>query len=267
MLALGLSACPPAARPPPVVEPGLEVPRLGGGGAEPSTSGVRFGRAAPVVGARWDVSVDARSATADPQGGVQLSQYLSSYTVEILATNGPAPSRVRLAFERNVQRYQGVDKATSIDGKTYVVDAAPPYVRDDAGGAAPEEETQRVLDIFPDLGTRTQIDQVLPDAAMAIGEPRDELAGAILAVIHPRAWTLNAGSAVLERTDTEDAVFSVALDATGTNGLRMVVKGEARVRLRDARLTQIAVEGTYDHASGGVSEPGTFTLRRTVRDR
>jgi hypothetical protein len=272
LLALGLSACPPAASPSPVVEPVLEVPRLSGdGGVEPVSAGIRFGRAAPVVGTRWSVTVEARSSAADPQGGAQVSEYLSSYTVEILSLDGPAASRVRLAFSRNVQRYQGLDRATSIDGKTYVVDATPPHVRDSAGGAAPEEEAQRVLDMFPDLGTRTQIDQVLPEAAMLVGDERHELAGAILRVVHPRAWTLNRGMAVLTRADANDAVFSLAIDATGSSGLRMDVKGEAHVRLGDARLTSLSLDGTYELATGSVrgapDQPeGVFSLRRIVRD-
>lgn len=263
------TACTPAASPPPVVEPSLDVPRLDGGAAESPASGVgvRFGRLAPRVGARWAVSVEAKSTATDPQGGEQRSEYVSAYNVEILETNGPAPSRVRLAFERNVQRYQGVDKATPIDGKTYVVDATAPHVRDaTGGGAAAEDETQRVLDTFPDLGTRTQIDQVLPDSAMAIGDERHELAAAILRVIHPRAWSLNKGTAVLAKAEAEEAVFTIAIDATSQTGLRMDVKGEARVRLRDARLTTITVAGTYDHAKGSAEEPGSFALRRVVRD-
>jgi len=265
-LGLALSACSPAASSPPVVEPALDVPRLDGGSVSPSTGGIRFGRVPPVVGARWGVSVEARSALADPQGGTQVSEYISSYTVEVLATNGPAPSRVRLAFDKNVQRYQGIDKATAVEGKSYVVVDAPPHVRDDAGGAASEDEAQRVLDMFPDLGTRTQIDQVLPDAAMEIGDSRNELAGAVLRVIHPRAWTLNAGTAVLARTDGQEAVFTIAIDATGTNGLRMDVTGEARVRLRDARLSRISLDGTYVPTNDSALERGTFALRRIVRD-
>jgi hypothetical protein len=121
-----------------------------------------------------------------------------------------------------------------------------------------------VLDVLPDLGTRTQIDQVLPDSAMAIGEERHELAGAILRVIHPRAWTLTRGTAVLSRAETEEAVFTITLDATSQSGLRVNVKGEARVRLRDARLTSLELEGTYDSPSSPA--PGTFSLHRTVRD-
>ena len=274
---LTLAACSPAAGPAPIVEPALEIPRLprlthGDGGSAAPAGGVRFGRVPPAVGARWKVQVAAKSASADPQGGMQLSEYASSYIVEVLGTNGPAPSRVRLSFERNVQRYQGIDKPTAIDGKTYVLDASVSQdgsgrwaVRDASGGQASEEEAERVRDVFPDLGTRTQIDQILPDAAMAIGESRDDLAGAILRVIHPRAWTLNDGSAVLARTEAEDAVFAITIDATGSNGLRMVVKGEARVRLRDARLVQISADGSYDHVKGG-PDPGTFSLRRTVSD-
>jgi hypothetical protein len=139
-------------------------------------------------------------------------------------------------------------------------------VRDASGATPSAEESERVLDVLPDIGTRTQVDQVLPDAAMAIGEARHELAGAVLRVIHPRAWTLNEGTAVLARTDGEDAVFTLGIDATGSNGLRMVVKGEAKVRLRDAHLTQIALDGSYDLAKGSASDPGTFSLRRTVTD-
>jgi hypothetical protein len=234
---------------------------------------VRFGRPKPTIGSRWRVVVSAKSNTSDPQGGVQRSEYLSAYTVEVLGTNGPAPSHVRIAFEQNVQRYQGIDKATVVDGKTYILDTdLPPDgssrspVRDASGMAPSAEETERVLDVLPDIGTRTQIDQVLPDAAMAIGEARHELAGAILRVIHPRAWTLNDGTAVLVRTDGDEAVFAIGIDATGSNGLRMVVKGEAKVRLRDARLTQIAVDGSYDLPKGSASDPGTFSLRRTATD-
>ena len=273
VLVLAIAACSPAANPAPVASPELDVPRLDGGVAEPVIEGVRFGRMKPSVGARWQVRVSATSATADPQGGMQTSEYVSVFTVEVLGTNGPAPSQVRLDFEKNVHRYQGVDTPTVIDGKAYILDTnvAPDGpgrspVRTESGAAPSAEEIERVLDVFPDIGTRTQIDQVLPDAAMKIGEARDELARAILRVIHPRAWTLNAGSAVLARTEGDDAVFAVSIDATGSNGLRMAVKGETNVRLRDARLMRIALDGTYDLATPGRSDPGTFSLRRTVTD-
>jgi hypothetical protein len=217
------------------------------------------------VGDRWKVSVLAQSsAKAGDPPEMQVSEYVSEYSVKILETNGPAPSRLALSFETNMYRYQQRGAMpTVIDGKQYIVDANAPHVRDPLGAAAPAEEVQRVLDVVPDLGTRTQVDQLLPESAMAIGEARDELAGGILRVIHPRAWTLEKGTAVLERTVDEEAVFSITLDATGGNGIRMDVKGEARVRIKDARLTSIALDGTYTHAS---DEPGTFTLRRFVKD-
>jgi hypothetical protein len=262
-------ACSPAASTRPVNEPALEVPRLAGGNTEsPQSGGVRFGRAPITVGSKWAVTTDARSVVsmADPQGvQVQLSEYVSRYSVEILAIEGQAPTRVRLSFQKNVQRYQSLDKPTVIDGKTYVVDRAPPHVRDDLSGAqASEEETQRVLDVFPDLGTRTQIDQVLPESAMQIGQDRHELADAILRVIHPRAWTMTKGTASLARTEGEDAVFDVTLDANGQSSVHMEVKGEARVRLRDAKLVSLSLAGAYTYATD--KEPGTFTLKRTVRD-
>jgi hypothetical protein len=213
------------------------------------------------------VTVHASSQSEDAQGGIQRSVYESDYRVEILAVDGPAPSRVRLRFLRNVYVYGDRGAATAIDGKEYVVDARAPHVRDAShGGAAPEAETQRVLDVFPDLGTRTRIDEVLPDEAMRIGDERDELAGAVLRVIHPRAWTLRAGSATLARVSGDSAVFEVSLDAASESGLHLEVSGEARVRLRDAQLVELALDGRYETKpnAGRSDPPGTFSLRRSV---
>jgi len=222
------------------------------------------------------VRVRASSESTDSQGGVQSSTYESEYRVEILAVDGPAPSRVGLRFLRNAYIYGEREVPTAIQGKEYVVDARAPHVREASGGAAaPEAEAQRVLDVFPDLGTRTRIDEVLPDDAMRIGDARDELAGAVLRVIHPRAWSLRAGTATLARVAGDAAVFEVTLDATSETGLHLEVSGEARVRVRDAQLMELALDGRYENVSGasgasgaggsaGPEPPGTFSLRRSV---
>jgi hypothetical protein len=216
----------------------------------------------------WTVVLHAASHAADPQGNEQVSAFDSEVRVEVLAVDGPAPSRVRMRFLRNVQTYQGRDTATLVDGKEYVVDARAPHVRDLTNAPAPEAEAQRVLDVFPDLGTRSRIDEVLPDEEMRLGERRDELAAAVLRVIHPRAWTLHAGTAVLSHVelDAQQAVFKVTLDASSEGGLRMKVSGEAHVALRDAQLAELALDGTYETKTdaGVVEPPGTFSLRRKV---
>ncbi|MBX3186330.1 MAG: hypothetical protein KF819_04910 [Labilithrix sp.] len=236
-------------------------------GGDPA-DGVRFGHPPAAVGEKWAVAVFAESRSDDPQGGEQLSTYASDYEAEVLAVDGPAPSRVRLRFTRNTNGYQGAEKPTAIDGKEYVVDARAPHVRDPAGAqGVSTEEAQRVLDVFPDLGARARVDQVLPVEAMRIGERRDDLAAAILRVIHPRAWTLASGSATLVRTGGGDGVFEVSLDASSEGGLRMKVHGEARVRLRDARLTSLDFSGSYAEADASPAPAGTFRLTRRVRDR
>jgi hypothetical protein len=214
----------------------------------------------------WRVVVHASSRSDDPQGGEQVSTFESEIRVEVVAVDGPAPSRVRMRFLRNVQTYQGQEKPTVVDGKEYFVDARAPHVRDAANAPAPEAEAQRVLDVFPDLGTRTRVDEVLPDDAMRLGERRDDLAAAVLRVIHPRAWTLHAGTATLARVDGEHAVFTLTLDASSDGGLRMNVAGEARVGLRDAQLAELSLDGSYEtKKDAGVAEaPGTFSLRRVV---
>jgi hypothetical protein len=229
----------------------------------------------PVPGTAWSVSVEATSRSTDSPdagGNEQYSTYHSDYRIEILTVDGPAPSRVKLRFQRNVHTYQGAETPTVIDGKEYVVDARAPHVRDaTTGAAAPEEDTRRVLDVFPDLGTRTRIDEVLPEDAMGIGDRHDELAAAILRVIHPRAWTMRTGSATLLRVDGDHGVFAVSLDASSDSGLRLEVSGEAHVRLADARLSDLLLSGRYElqpkrgkNAGGPIEPPGTFTLRRRV---
>ncbi len=263
------SGRPPVVAPP---SPELVVPPLDGRGDAGSVQGsqrgegVSFGHPLPVPGAAWTVKVSATSESNDAQGGVQTSTYQSEYRVEILAVDGPAPSRVGLRFARNAYIYGEREAPTAIHGKEYVVDARAPHVREAGGGAAaPESEAQRVLDVFPDLGTRTRIDEVLPDEAMRIGDARDELAGALLRVIHPRAWSLRHGTATLARVVGDAAVFEVTLDATSESGLHLEVSGQARVRLRDAQLVELALDGRYESVAGGNSEPpGTFSLRRTV---
>jgi hypothetical protein len=257
--------------------PELVVPPLDGRGDAGSAQGARkgegvsFGHPLPVPGTAWTVKVGASSESSDAQGGEQTSTYHSEYRVEILAVDGPAPSRVGLRFLRNAYIYGEREAPTAIQGKEYVVDARAPHVREAGGGAAaPESEAQRVLDVFPDLGTRTRIDEVLPDEAMRIGDARDDLAGALLRVIHPRAWSLKHGTATLARVVGEAAVFDVTLDATSESGLHLEVSGEAHVRLRDAQLVELVLDGRYESvnsggtASSSTEPPGTFSLRRTV---
>lgn len=255
-------ACTPAAHSTNApVEAALMVPPLADGGTSGAHDGVRFGRVAAAVGTKWAVATRAESRTED---GDQTSRYESDYTVEVLAVDGPAPSRVRLRFDRNVSIYRDAERPTTVHGNTYVVDGAQPYVRDASGGAASENETERVLDVFPDLGTRTRIDEALPEDPMRIGESRDDLAPALLRLVHPRLWQLAKGKATLARVEGGDAVFSVVLVAESrASGVRMDVKGEARIRIRDSRLVALALDGAYDH---GDATKGAFTLRRTVRD-
>jgi hypothetical protein len=268
MIAGALAACAEAPVRPAAPDPGFVVPPLGAGGsAKLAGTGVLFRRVPPERGARWSVAVNATSAFDLSDGRItehQSSEYVSEFTVEILDATPVAVTRAKLVFSRNAQRYQGAERPTP---KVYVVETTAPYVRDGNGAEAPPEEAERVLDAFPDLGTRTQIDQVLPDRAMVIGEEWHDLASAVLRVLHPRAWTLNRGTAVLVRADAETATFAITLDATSHGDLRIDIKGEATVRLRDVRLVSITLDGSYENASTPKpSEPGVFSLSRVVRD-
>ncbi len=263
---------------PPALPPAeLSVPLLGqarsDAGAGKHEEGVLFGHPMPVAGSGWNVSLQAVSRSLDPPaapgglpGGEQVASYESEYRVEVLVVDGPIPSRVHLHFLRNVQIFQGRESPTSVHGKDYVVDARAPHVRDRAGSPVQEIEAQRVLDVFSDLGSRSRIDEVLPAEPMRIGDRRDELAGAILRAIHPRAWSMRAGTARLARVEQDHAVFDLTLDASSDGGLHMVLDGHARIRLRDARLSDLALDGSYETSgdAGSRDPPGTFSLRRRV---
>jgi hypothetical protein len=261
------SACREPVAPLAITTPSLDVPPLDAG-PEPSSrtkNGAHFTHPVPRTGTAWRITVSAVSRSHDPSGDVQVTTYDSNVRVEVLAVDGPAPSRVRLRFLQNEESFQGSPKPTLVHHKEYFVDARAPHVRDAADVAAPEAEAQRVLDVFPDLGTRTRIDQLMPEV-MQVGERRDELAAALLRIVHPRAWTSLAGSATLARVDGEHAVFEVSLDASSESGLHMVVSGEARIALADAELVELSLDGNYDpKKTTGAPEPGgSLSYRRRV---
>jgi hypothetical protein len=271
--AFTLAGCPRSAESPPpsaaAVE--LDVPRVGAsagagivGGEPTDPNAVRFGRESAKVGARSHQHVLARSLWNE-----QHASYESEFVIEVLAIEGASsggwPSRVKIEFRKNESFDNVSHQATSIDGHTYLVDVHAPHVLDAATNAVPsEDEVARVTDVLPDLGTRAQIDQILPDTAMRIGEHRDDIAKAIARILHPRIWNVDQGSAVLARTEQGEAVFQVALDATSSaTKMKIAIKGDARVRLRDARLEGFALAGEFVRPNG---ERGELHVERTVRD-
>lgn len=259
-----MGACPsPEARP--SVVPPLVV---GSAGPErmPHPTPHAFGRPPAFVGQRWAVSTHATSVSTHPAAVGQETSYESHYVVTVLDASDGIPSGVSIAFETNFFDARGAVKPTAIHGKAYRVDAVAPFVHAEAGNAAPtEEEAKRVLDVLPDLGTRTRIEQVLPDGPVQAGDRRDDLAAAILRVVHPRAWRFDGGSAEVRRIDDDRAVFAVTLRATSESGLTLDVTGEASVRFVDARLVALDLAGDYGTADP--QERGRFTLTRRVTDR
>lgn len=259
-----LMGCPHAAEQPPA-EVALEVPRVDGGAAaapiEPDDANTaRFGREPAKVGTRTRQHVLARSQWSDEE-----SSYASEFVIEVLAVEGPVPSRVQIEFKKN-ERFDNVGhQATPVDGKTYRVDVHAPNVVDAATGQPPTpDEIERVTDVLPDFGTRSQIDQVLPEGAMHVGESRDDIARVIARILHPRIWSAESAHATLARVERGEAVFTIELAATSSlTRMRMVVGGEARVRLRDAQLLGFELKGMFERTNG---ERGKFDVTRVVRD-
>jgi len=255
-------ACSPAAPAPRVsAEPILDIPRIafdGGGIVESET---RFSRVAPRVGQKTHITVRARSETPAgfPPVGAYVDQYESDLAVEVVAIEASATTEVRVTFLRNVYITGNGELPTAVDGKSYLVGVKPPYVRDENGAAAPPEQAERVLDVFPDPGTRSRIDEALPDGPLAIGDRRDDLARAVLHVMHPRAWTPERAVATLARIENGHAIFSVSLAASSASSGKMDVTGDVSIHLSGASLESISLSGTY-------GSDGKFSYSRRIAD-
>lgn len=252
----------PAAEVAPLVIPQASI--VASPSAGDAVDGVRFGREGAKVGDRSHQHVFAKSTWSD-DAGMETASYESEFVLEVVAVEGPAPSRVRIEFRKNENFDNVSHQATPIDGHTYLVDVHAPHVLDARTNAPPsEDEIARVSDVLPDLGTRAQIDQVLPDGVMKPGEHRDDIARAIARILHPRIWSMDKGTAVLARSEQGSAIFQVTLAATSSaTGMKIDVKGDAHVRLRDARLEGFALAGEFVRANG---EKGEFTVSRKIRD-
>lgn len=246
----------------------LDVPRLTASASTPqpdAPGSLRFGREPPRVGDKTRTIVLARSVYDDPQSGPQSESYDSDFEEEVLAVHGPAAARVKVTFKTNEIFDNVASKPTVIQGKSYFVDVTSPNVLDVATQQPPShDEITRVLDIVPDLGTRTGIDQVLPDRPLALRESRDDLAGAVLRILHPRFWSLTNGSAIFTRVDPQAGLadFDVRIAATSTNsGMAIELSGIVRIRYRDSKLGQFVLHGTYTRPNG---EKGTLETSRLV---
>ncbi len=262
VLASALSCSPATPAPRVGVEPILDIPRIAVDGGAVVKAETRFVRVPPRVGQKTHISVSAVSET--PNGGPQpvgayVEQYDSELAVEVLSVESSATTEVSVTFLRNVYVSNRGDMPTAIDGKSYLVGVKPPYVKSESGAAAPSEEAERVLDVFPDLGTRSRIDEALPDEPLAIGDRRDDLAQAVLRVMHPRAWMADRAVATLVRIEGGDAVFSLSLAARSTNAGKMDLTGDVRVRLQGASLASISLSGSYGSNS-------RFRYTRRVED-
>lgn len=245
----------------PSSNPPLDIPRLDVADGAAPTTGIHFLRRPPRVGAKATYRVRATSRTTDG-----VAEYRSDFEVEALAVDAFVPTRLRVHFTQNVDVYHDAPRPTVLDGKTFVVDVEPPYVRSPSGGAATEEESQRVLDVFPDVGVRSRIDEVLPEQPMAIGERRDLVAAAVLRILHPRHWRLERGTASLARVEAGVAHFDVTLAAASeASGNAIDLRGEVAVRLADTKLIGFVLEGPY-RAPGDDAGSGELRIERAIHD-
>lgn len=90
---------------------------------------------------------------------------------------------------------------------------------------------------------------------------RDEVATAVLRLVHPRAWTATTAEAKLARVEGERATFTLSLEAKSATGVNMKIAGEAQVTVRDAKLRAVHLSGGYTYKD---DPPGRFVYERTL---
>lgn len=242
----------------------LDIPSIGPTAAPVADAGpaVVLRRRAARVGDRYRVTVRATSREQASWGFEERTTYDTAYDVEVLATEGSLASRLRVHYDHNVRSSRGVDTHTPVGGNTYLVDATQKLrVLDGGDIGASLAEAQLLADMFPDLGAPGSVESALRDGPVHLGERQDGLARAVARLVHPRAVTLESGSAVLSSIEKDRILFTLDVVLAWTSGSRAPLKGTVALR-PDGRLARVVLDGAFEDGDGGAR--GQLTYEREL---
>lgn len=249
LVVVALAAC-AGAQPALRREDALDIPTLAAPASSraPEDAGpsVTIRRRPARAGDRWRVTVKADSREQTSWGFEEHATYDTAYDVEVLAIEGAAPSRLRVHYDHNVRTSRGQETRTPVDGQTYLVEAAQKLRVVDGGELATRpDEAQLVSDMFPDLGAPGSVESSLREGALRVGDRQDGLARAVARLVHPRAVTLESGSATVARLEGDRLELALDMVLVWQMGSRAALKGKALVR-SDGLLLRVALEGAFE---------------------
>ena len=146
---------------------------------EANPDAIKFTKVPYSVGTVWDMQVEetVELKITVPIAQTQSQTTQTSETLEVLATEGPAVTRLKVVYNHQsviVTKYPAapVEKPTPVNGKTYVVELAGGVVviLDDHRVAAPADEDQYVRAEWGLLGRPDPLLAALPDLPVKRGQ-------------------------------------------------------------------------------------------------
>jgi hypothetical protein len=241
---------------------------------------VRFGRGEIAVGARQRFESDELiTVVRGPKGGAASSTVLEGERVrateEVLATNGPIATKVRVSFETWGRISDDGETAKPQQGKTYVVERLPGVgglvkVTSSSGGGLPEDEAEPIAKRYDRIGEPIELGLVLPERALFVGDRVAELEAAIPGRLFSNDDPMRPSEVVVKLVGLEDAgavaTFEVAMKLggrqSGDTSVESKLTGKLRLRVADSRELEISLEGPVQaNPKGGVAFRGRLKLR------
>lgn len=266
-LALACSAAPaPPGSVPTGASSGSAASSSSAGAASASASvaarqSVRFGRGEIVVGARQRFESDELiTVVRGPKGAAASVTIVEGERVrateEVLATNGPLATKVRVSFETWGRVSDDGETAKPQQGKTYVVERLPGVgglvkVTSSSGGKVPDDEAEPIAKRYDRIGEPIELGLVLPDRALFVGDRVAELEAAIPGRLFSNDDPMRPSEVVVKLGALEDAgsiaTFEVSMKLggkqSGDTAVESKLTGKLRLRVADARELEISLEG------------------------
>ncbi len=245
---------------------------------------VRFGRGEIAVGARQRFESDelitvvrggSKGAPGGPGNVTVVEGERVRATEEVLATNGPIATKVRVSFETWSRTNGDGETARPQQGQTYVVERVAGIggavkVTSATGGAVPDDEAEPIAKRYDRIGEPIELGIVLPDRALIVGDRVAELEAAIPGRLFANDDPMRPSEVTVKLVALEDAGAVAAFDVSmklggkqsGDTPVESKLAGKLRLRVADARELEIALEGPVQaNPKGGVAFRGRLKLR------
>jgi hypothetical protein len=241
---------------------------------------VRFGRGEIVVGARQRFESDELITVVRGPKGAAAPTIVEGERVrateEVLATNGPLATKVRVSFETWGRVSDDGESARLQQGKTYVVERLPGAgglvkVASASGGVVPADEAEPIAKRYDRIGEPIELGLVLPDRALFVGDRIAELEAAIPGRLFSNDDPMRPSDVVVKLVGLEEggsvAIFEISMKLggkqSGDTAVESKLAGKLRLRVADARELEIVLEGPVQTRpkGGAVSFSGRLRLR------